>query len=136
MPQKNLGEVLQQTKQYKNNSVIQKILGRNKFIMLNAIMLKKLGPNAACFLTFILDRADFLEQSNQIDSVEEDGLFLYRADITEKVGISPYTQRQVEKQLADLEIMVVVEEKLRDNQTRNRYYINLEKLDIFVELEY
>lgn len=136
MAQKTLMEVIQQTKNHKNNSVIQKILGRNKYIMLNAVMLKRLGPNAACFLTFILDRADFLEQSNQINSVEDDGLFLYRADITEKVGISPYTQRQVEKQLADLEIMAVVEEKLKDNQTRNRYYISLEKLDAFVGLEY
>lgn len=132
MKQTTLLEVIKQRGQ-KNNSIIQKILGRNKYIMLNAVMLKKLGPNAACFLTFVLDRADFLEQSNQISSVEDEGLFLYRADITEKVGISPYTQRQVEKQLSDLGIMVVVEEKLKDNQTRNRYYVSLDILDEFIE---
>jgi hypothetical protein len=132
---KTLLEVVQQTKAKINNSIIQKILGRNKYIMLNAVMLKKLGPDAACFLTFVLDRADFLEQSGQISSVGDEGLFLYRADIAERVGISPYTQRRVEKVLADLEIMIVVEEKLKDNQTRNRYYIDLMNLDSFLDKE-
>jgi hypothetical protein len=132
---KTLLEVVQQTKAKINNSIIQKILGRNKYIMLNAVMLKKLGPDAACFLTFVLDRADFLEQSGQISSVSDEGLFLYRADIAERVGISPYTQRRVEKVLADLEIMIVVEEKLKDNQTRNRYYIDLMNLDSFLDKE-
>ena len=132
MSTKSLLDVIKQTKQKVNNSVIQTILGRNKYIMLNAVMLKKLGPNTACFLTFILDRADFLEQSNQINSVGEDGLFLYRADIQEKVGISPYTQRMVEKQLSELELLKVVEEKLKDNQTRNRYYIDIYKLDEYL----
>lgn len=133
MNTKTLLDVIQQTKHKVSNSVIQTILGRNKYIMLNAVMLKKLGPNASCFLTFVLDRADFLEQSNQISSVGEDGLFLYRADIADKVGISPYTQRVIEKQLAELEIMIVVEEKLKDNQTRNRYYIDIFKLDDYLK---
>lgn len=119
----------------KSNSIIQKILGRDKYIMLNAVMLKKLGPDAACFLTFVLDRADYLEQINKISSVEDEGLFLYRSDIQEKVGISPYTQRKVEKQLAELELMIVVEEKLSDNQTRNRYFIDLVNLDNFLDKE-
>ncbi len=133
MATKTLLEVISQTKTKISNSVIQTILGRNKYIMLNAVMLKKLGPNASCFLTFVLDRADFLEQSNQISSVMDEGLFLYRNDIAEKVGISPYTQRVVEKQLAELGIMCVVEEKLKDNQTRNRYYIDIFKLDAFLK---
>jgi hypothetical protein len=131
MGTKTLLDVIKQRRT--KDSVIQKILGRDKFIMLNAEMLRKLGPEAACFLTFVLDRADFLEQSNQISSVGDDGLFLYRSDISNKVGISPYTQRKVEKQLADLEIMIVVEEKLKDNQTRNRYYIDIFKLDDFLD---
>lgn len=130
---KTLLEVVQQAKSKLNNSIIQKILGRSKFIMLNAIMLKKLGPDAACFLTFVLDRADFLEQSGQISSVSDEGLFLYRGDITDKVGISPYTQRRIEKMLEDLELMVVVEEKLADNQTRNRYYIDIIQLDSYLD---
>ncbi len=135
MDTKTLLDVIKQTKSKINNSIIQKILGRNKFVMLNAEMLKKLGPDAACFLTFVLDRADFLEQSGQISSVGDEGLFLYRSDIQDRVGISPYTQRRVEKVLADLEIMIVVEERLKDNQTRNRYYIDLIKLDIFLDKE-
>ena len=133
MATKTLLEVISQTKTKISNSVIQTILGRNKYIMLNAVMLKKLGPNASCFLTFVLDRADFLEQSNQISSVMDEVLFLYRNDIAEKVGISAYTQRVVEKQLAELEIMSVVEEKLKDNQTRNRYYVDIFKLDAFLK---
>jgi len=132
MATKSLLDVIKQVKQKTSNSVIQTILGRNKFVMLNLNMLKKLGPNTACFLTFILDRADYLEQSNQISSVGDEGLFLYRADIQDKVGISPYTQRVVEKQLSELEIMIVVEEKLKDNQTRNRYYIDIYKLDEYL----
>lgn len=135
MATKSLMDVIQQTKLKKNNSIIQKILGRDKYFMLNLVMLKKLGPDAACFLTFVLDRADFLEKSNQISSVGDEGLFLYRADIQDKVGISPYTQRRIEKMLADLEVMIVVEEKLKDNQTRNRYYIDLENLDNFLDKE-
>jgi len=133
MGQKTLMEVIKQTKLKYNNSIIQKILGRDKYVMLNLVMLKKLGPDAACFLTFVLDRADFLEKSNQISSVCDEGLFLYRTDIHDKVGISPYTQRRIEKLLADLQIMVVVEEKLKDNQTRNRYYIDLENLDNYLD---
>jgi hypothetical protein len=133
MATKTLLDVIHQTKLKKNNSIIQKILGRDKYFMLNIVMLKKLGPDAACFLTFVLDRADFLEKSNQITSVSDEGLFLYRADIQDKVGISPYTQRRIEKVLTDLEIMIVVEEKLKDNQTRNRYYIDLETLDNFLD---
>jgi len=110
MATKSLLDVIKQVKQKTSNSVIQTILGRNKFVMLNLNMLKKLGPNTACFLTFILDRAD----------------------IQDKVGISPYTQRVVEKQLSELEIMIVVEEKLKDNQTRNRYYIDIYKLDEYL----
>lgn len=132
MAAKTLLEVIKQVKQKSSNSAIQAILGRDKYIMLNIKMLKKLGPNTACFLTFVLDRADYLEQSNQITSVGEDGLFLYRSDIQDKVGISPYTQRAVEKQLAELELMVVVEEKLKDNQTRNRYYIDIYKLEEYL----
>ena len=133
MATKTLLEVIHQTKLKNNNSIIQKILGRDKYFMLNIVMLKKLGPDAACFLTFVLDRADFLEKSNQITSVSDEGLFLYRADIQDKVGISPYTQRRIEKVLTDLEIMIVVEEKLKDNQTRNRYYVDLENLDNFLD---
>lgn len=133
MGQKTLLDVIKQTRGKVENSLIQKILGRDKYVMLNLVMLRKLGPDAACFLTFVLDRADFLEKSNQIDSVSYDGLFLYRSDIQEKVGISPYTQRRIEKYLSELEIMVVVEEKLKDNQTRNRYYVSLEKLDQFLD---
>lgn len=132
MATKTLLEVIKQVKQKSSNSAIQAILGRDKYIMLNTKMLKKLGPNTACFLTFVLDRADYLEQSNQITSVGDDGLFLYRADIQDKVGISPYTQRVVEKQLAELELMIVVEEKLKDNQTRNRYYIDIYKLEEYL----
>lgn len=131
MATKTLLDVIKQKRT--KESVIQKILGRDKYIMLNAEMLRKLGPEAACFLTFVLDRADFLEQSNQISTVGDEGLFLYRSDITAKVGISAYTQRKVEKVLADLDIMIVVEEKLRDNQTRNRYYVDIFKLDDFLE---
>jgi|APGre2960657373_1045057.scaffolds.fasta_scaffold12993_6 hypothetical protein len=131
MATKTLLDVIKQKKT--RDSVIQKILGRDKYIMLNAEMLRKLGPEAACFLTFVLDRADFLEQSNQISTVGDEGLFLYRSDINAKVGISPYTQRKVEKILSDLDIMIVVEEKLKDNQTRNRYYVDIFKLDDFLE---
>jgi hypothetical protein len=133
--EKTLLDALKQNKMVNKSSLIQKILGRDKYVMLNTTMLQKLGPDASCFLTFVLDRADFLEKSGQIKSVEEDGLFLYRSDIQNKVGISPYTQRRVEKQLMELGLMFVVEEKLKDNQTRNRYNIDLINLDNFLDKE-
>lgn len=128
-----MSDFLKQRRMKNENSLITKILGRNKFVMLNMSMLKKLGPNASCFLTFLLDRADFLEKSGQIDSIIDDGLFLYRSDITDKVGLTPYQQRVIERELKTLEILNVVEEKLSDNQTRNRYYVDLFKLDAFLE---
>lgn len=131
--EKNLLDVVQRIKKSQQSSIITKILGRDKFIMLNMSMLQKLGPVASCFLTFILDRADFLEKSGQIFSVEEDGLFLFRSDIQSKIGISPYQQRVVEKELKHLGILNVVEERLSDNQTRNRYKIDLITLDEFLD---
>lgn len=133
MATKSLLDVIKQTARKESNSIITKILGRDKFIMLNMVMLSKLGANAACFLTFILDRADFLEKSGQIKSVEEDGLFIYRSDLTKKLALSNYQQRVIEKELIELNILSVVEEKLSDNQTRNRYRIDLLELDNFLD---
>ena len=133
MATKTLLDVINQTTRKESNSIITKILGRDKFVMLNMGMLAKLGANAACFLTFILDRADFLEKSGQIKSVEEDGLFIYRSDLTKKLGLSNYQQRVIEKELIQLNILSVVEEKLQDNQTRNRYRIDLFELDRFLD---
>lgn len=135
MPTKSLLDVIKQTTKRETNSIITKILGRDKFIMLNMVMLSKLGADAACFLTFILDRADFLEKSGQIKSVEDDGLFIYRSDLTKKLGLSNYQQRVIERELKQLNILSVVEEKLTDNQTRNRYRVDLLELDNFLDKE-
>ena len=133
MGEKTMVQVVNQIKLKQSNSLIAKILGRDKFIMMNMVMLKKLGPNASCFLTFLLDRADFLEKSKQINSIEEDGMFIYRADVTDKLGLTAYQQRSIERELQKLELISVVEERLDDNQTRNRYFINLILLDEFLD---
>lgn len=133
MGEKTIMQVVNQIKLKQSNSLIAKILGRDKFIMMNMVMLKRLGPNASCFLTFLLDRADFLEKSKQINSIEEDGMFIYRADVTDKLGLTAYQQRNIERELQKLELISVVEERLDDNQTRNRYFINLILLDEFLD---
>ena len=133
MQKKTIMEVVNQIKLKQSNSLINKILGRDKFIMLNMVMLKKLGPNASCFLTFLLDRADFLEKSKQIISIEDDGMFIYRADVTDKLGLTAYQQRNIERELQKLDLINVIEERLDDNQTRNRYFINLIELDEFLD---
>lgn len=133
MGEKTMVQVINQIKLKQSNSLIAKILGRDKFIMMNMVMLKRLGPNASCFLTFLLDRADFLEKSKQINSIEEDGMFIYRADVTDKLGLTAYQQRNIERELQKLELISVVEERLDDNQTRNRYFINLILLDEFLD---
>jgi hypothetical protein len=110
--------------------MIRGILGRDKFLMLNMVLLKKLQPNGACFLTFLLDKYEFLVKSKQM--TEDEGMSIYRREITQKLGLSPYQQRKIEKELFTLNLIRVQEVRV-ELETFNLYYFNILEIYNFVE---
>lgn len=110
--------------------MIRSILGKDKFLMLNMTLLKKLDPNTACFLTFLLDKYEFLVKSNQITDTE--GMSVYRREITQKLNLSPYQQRKIETTLISLELIKVKEQRV-EQETFNLYYFDILNIYHFVE---
>jgi len=110
--------------------MIRSILGKDKFLMLNMTLLKKLDPNTACFLTFLLDKYEFLVKSNQI--TDTDGMSVYRREITQKLNLSPYQQRKIETTLISLELIKVKEQRV-EQETFNLYYFDILNIYHFVE---
>lgn len=105
--------------------IIREILGKDKFLMLNLDMIKKLGLTESLLLTYMLDKFDYFVSIN--DKIIDTGMIFYRIDIEDKLGISAYHQRKAEKKLTTLEIIkveTIYEEKL----TYNLYKLNLNKL--------
>lgn len=115
-------------KKFKNDDqeLIRSILGKDKFLMLNTKLLMNLGPNAACMITYLLDKLDFLLMTKQIASADEP-FQVYRRDFKRSLSLSPYQQKVIEKDLYNFGILFV-EEKRYQGETWNDYQINLEAL--------
>jgi hypothetical protein len=86
--------------------MIRGILGKDKFLMLNMTLIKKLDPNSACFLTYLLDKYEFLVKSKQIEDTE--GMSVYRRELSDKLNLSPYQQRKIENQLCSLNLISIL----------------------------
>jgi hypothetical protein len=106
-----------------DQELIIALLGKNKFLMLNLELVRALGPNAACYLTYLLDKAEFLLKSQQIKTLEE-GFYVLRRDLFRTLNLTAYHQRKIEDQLKELKILEV-EEMRYNGDTWNQYYINI-----------
>ncbi len=106
-----------------DQELIYALLGKNKFLMLNLELVRALGPNAACYLTYLLDKAEFLLKSQQISSLEE-GFYVLRRDLFRSLNLSTYHQKKIEDQLKELKILEI-EEMRHNGDTWNQYYINI-----------
>lgn len=115
-----------------SKTIIKEIIGK-QYLMLNSVVLMKLGPEAAVFLTLLLDKADFFERSEQISGCDSDGFYLYRTHITNETTLTPHQQRKVEATLVKMDLIKVVEERNDTGNKRNRYFVNLEKLYEFIK---
>lgn len=115
-----------------SKTIIKEIIGK-QYLMLNSVVLMKLGPEAAVFLTLLLDKADFFERSEQISGCDSDGFYLYRTHITNETTLTPHQQRKVEGILVKMDLIKVVEERNDTGNKRNRYFVNLEKLYEFIK---
>lgn len=105
--------------------IIREILGKDKFLMLNLDMIKKLGLNETLLLTYLLDKFEYFVHKDE--NILNTGMVFYRIDIEETVGLSSHLQRKAEMKLRTLEILSV-EMKFENKLTYNIYKINLEKL--------
>jgi hypothetical protein len=115
-----------------SKTLIKEIIGK-QYLMLNAVLLSKLGAEASVFLTLLLDKADFFERSDQITGCDTDGFYLYRTHISNETTLTPHQQRKVEGILTKQGLIRVVEERNDTGNKRNRYYINLEELYEFIK---
>ena len=114
-----------------SKTIIKEIIG-GKYLMLNSVVLSKLGPDCSVFLSLLLDKADFFEKSDQIEGCDIDGFYLYRTHITNETTLTPHQQRRIESELEEKDLLRVVEERNDTGNKRNRYFINLEKLHEFI----
>jgi hypothetical protein len=110
--------------------LIRGILGKNKFLMLNLNMVKAIDLNSAYLLTYLLDKYEFLIASKKL--VDGDGMVIFRRELTNELGFSPYQQRTIEKTLISHELISVKEERVQ-GETFNRYYFDLFNIYNLVE---
>jgi hypothetical protein len=108
-----------------DSQIIREILGKNKFLMLNLDMIKKLGLNETLLLTYLLDKFEYF--SSKDENILNRGMVFYRIDIEETVGLTAHLQRKAEMKLKSLDILTV-EMKFENKLTYNIYKVNLEKL--------
>lgn len=122
-------------KKYVNEDqeLIRSILGKDKFLMLNINMIKHLNPNGATFLTYLLDKAEYLLNSKLISSLD-DSFYIFRRDFRKNLCLSDYQQRLIETKLKQLEIICVVE-KRESGETWNEYKINIYKVVELLETD-
>jgi hypothetical protein len=109
-----------------DQELIRSILGKDKFLMLNINMIKHLNPNGACFLTYLLDKAEYLLNSKLISSLD-DSFYIFRRDFRKNLCLSDYQQRLIETKLKTLQIITVIE-KREAGETWNEYKINIYKV--------
>jgi hypothetical protein len=112
--------------------IIRGILGKDKFLMVNMKLVKELTPNGALFLTYLLDKLEYLVKSKAID--ETDGFYVFRRDFVEKLSLSHYQQRNIERDLEFRGLLKVDEERVK-GETFNRYYLNLNNIFDLVDKE-
>jgi hypothetical protein len=113
-----------------DQELLKTILGTNKFLMLNLNLVKKLSPNGAVMLTYILDRAIWFLDKKEINSLDE-GFFIYRRHFRD-LGISVYQQTMLEskfKELGLLEVNLIHAQ----GDTWNEYKINLTSIAEYIE---
>lgn len=109
--------------------IIRSILGKDKFLMLNKTLIKKLTPNGACLITYLLDKYEYLIKTKSLN--EDEGMYIFRRELTQELGLSKYQQRIIESDLMSKELINVVEVRT-NNETFNTYYFNLYNLYEFV----
>lgn len=112
--------------------IIRGILGKDKFLMVNMKLVKELTPNGALFLTYLLDKLEYLVKTKAIDETE--GFYVFRRDFVEKLSLSSYQQRNIERVLEFKGLLKVKEERV-NGETFNRYYLNLNNIFELVEEE-
>jgi hypothetical protein len=117
-------------KQSEIEIIIRSILGKDKFLMLNLKLVKELTPNGACFLTYLLDKYEYLVKSSLLE--DYDGMYLYRREITNKLSLSPYQQRNIEADLKSRDLIDVKEERIQ-GETFNKYYLKISNIYELVE---
>lgn len=113
-----------------DQELLKTILGTNKFLMLNLNLVKKLTPNGAVMLTYIMDRAIWFLDTKEINSLE-DGFFIYRRHFKD-LGISIYQQTMLESKFKELNLLEV---KLvsAQGETWNEYKLNLTAIVEFIQ---
>ncbi len=102
--------------------LIRGILGTDKFLMVNLKLVKLLTPNGAMFLTYLLDKYEFLVKSKSIR--EGEGMYIFRREMNQKLSLSNYQQKNIESDLKSKGLIEVVEERIQ-GETFNNYFINL-----------
>lgn len=115
-----------------DQELIRAILGKDKFLMLNMNMVKVLNPNCAVFLTYLLDKAEYLLSLKQIKSLDN-SFYVYRREFNNNFGLSSYQQRQIESKLKALELIEVVEMR-KVGETWNDYKLNIDKIYDLIEI--
>ena len=110
--------------------LIRGILGKNKFLMLNITMIQKLTPNVACFLTYLLDKYEYLVKSKQLSEFE--GMSIYRRELTKKLALSPYQQKAIENILKSKGFIDIKEQRV-EGETFNLYYLHIHNIHNFLE---
>lgn len=116
-----------------DQELIRGILGRNKFLMLNLNLVKALRPDGACYLTFLLDKAEYLLSIGEINTLNE-GFWCFRREIENKIGLNAYYQRKIEDHLTSAGLISITE-KRELGETWNEYIINIAEIFLLVEPE-
>ena len=109
-----------------DQELIRAILGRDKFLMIPVGFVQKLSPNVACYLVFLLDKAEYLLISKQIMTLD-DSFYVFRRDFRKNLGLSDYQQRLIESRLKELQILNVIERR-EAGETWNEYKLNINKV--------
>jgi len=108
-----------------DQQLIRAILGKDKYFMFNVSLLKAIGLEGAALITYILDKIEY--RINIEPDALDKGVIIYRNELEEIFGMSPYRQRRVERALEDKQILSVKEIRTELN-TYNLYSVDLENL--------
>lgn len=108
-----------------DQQLIREILGDNKFLMLNLVLVEKLGLMEAVLMTFILDKLEHTLSwdSNSIDN----GIVVFRKEVEGKFKLSDYQQRKIERNLIQSGVLTITA-KFDGLNTFNTYKVNLDDL--------
>jgi hypothetical protein len=128
---KKIIDVIKKKYTNEDQELIRNILGRNKFLMLNLNLVKALRPDGACYLTFLLDKAEYLLSTGDISSLDE-GFYVFRRDFQQNIGLNIYYQKKIEASLEVLGLIRIVENRER-GETWNQYYLIIDKIFELVE---